>query len=455
MPPLCTASRFLSSGYFEHKPRYPPANQHCTTLTTARYSCPAAVLQAEGLEWRTTAAECMGEQPSLASALLLGFHREKQPSRRPHQPFNRTLFILGDSTQKQAADSAFCQVAAELAADARRAEPLFNKASLDHWKWRQPPWFWHTTPSDAFQKRVVSCAAARDARGAGSIRLCFIPCATLGRSVLEGRDAATVSTALRRLITRNITRATDLALINSGSWYMGQQSCASGGLYIRDCDAAQKADAAGVVQLAASFASTAPRLLWRETYATHFDTPDGVYDGNASDQLRLYARSRGASGSRDYANSRCRPLPPATAKPEVLVNVSSILTAAMDGALSTAHNRGKHDAAHAGSRSSTNRSSSSSKSSNTHVAAADRNGASAASTSAARRGSIEWLDMWSNTRNISVAAHHERRADGDLAPPDCLHFCMWLGIDEAVLAAVAWAAALEHPSPCTSELCLQ
>ena len=176
-------------------------------------------------------------------------------------------------------------------------------------------------------------------------------------------------------------------------------------------------------------------------------TRQTAYDGNASDQLRLYARSRGASGSRDHANSRCRPLPPATAKPEVLVNVSSILTAAMDGALSTAHNRGKHDAAHAGSRSSTNRSSSSSKSSNTHVAAGPQRALPQPRPQPPGEEASSGSDMWSNTRNISVAAHHERRADGDLAPPDCLHFCMWLGIDEAVLAAVAWAAALEHPVP--------
>ena len=41
----------------------------------------------------------------------------------------------------------------------------------------------------------------------------------------------------------------------------GQVSCGSGGLYIRDCDAAQAADAQAIVSLAASHAAAVPTLL--------------------------------------------------------------------------------------------------------------------------------------------------------------------------------------------------
>ena len=199
--------------------------------------------------------------------------------------------------------------------------------------------------------------------------------------MLEGRDASTVSGALRRIVVRNITRSTDIALINSGSWYMGQVSCGSGGLYIRDCDAAQAADAQAIVSLAASHAAGVPTLLWRETYASHFDTPTGIYDGAAHDQLRLFVRSKGAAGSKNLSLSRCKPLRTGATKPAVLANVSAILK---------------------------------------------------------ERGSgVTVLDTWSLTRNLSVAMHanNPNRGPDELAAPDCLHFCSWIGVDETIVEA--------------------
>ena len=378
----CTPTRYLT-GFFRHRTRELPPNKACHTPTTTRYGCSAARLQAEGLEWQSSSAECSSQPtPTLASAMLLG--------KGHHRRANRTLFIIGDSTQKQTADAAFCQIATELSADASRASPLFAKGAARNWQWRQPPWWWQTTPSDAYQKRLVSCAKADGASG-GSVRLCFIPTATLGRTVLQGRDAATVSLALRKLVARlNVTRRTDLALINSGSWYMGQVSCAAGGLYIRNCDAAQAADAEAIVSLTASHAGVVPRLLWRETYATHFQTADGVFDGQANNELRLYVKSKGAAGNKSIALTECKPLPSAAVKPLVLANVSAILRSAAP------------------------------------------HGASEALTV---------LDTWSPTRNLSVATHHViRRGQDELAPPDCTHFCQWVGVDEMVLGAVAWAA---------------
>lgn len=265
----------------------------------------------------------------------------------------------------RAADSAFCKIAAELANDAKVKQPIFAKGSVQKWQWRNPPWFWQTTPSDAYQKRLVSCAKALGLLS-GSVTLCFIPSATLGRSLLRGRDAVTVSGALRKIVVRNITRSSDLALINSGSWYMGQESCGSGGLYIRDCDAAQAADAQAVNALAISGLSGVPQLLWRETYATHFDTSTGIYDGAAADQLRIFMRTRGAAGSKNYSLSRCKPLAAWVTKPEVLANVSSILTA--------------------------------------------------------RGSSVTVLDAWSLTRNLSVATHaNSDRAQAEPKPQDCTH----------------------------------
>ena len=384
----CDADDFLRSGRFIPHNRTQPKSKICHTPTTAHYSC--SQLQSEGVQWEPAHPACRGaSSPPLSAALLLGQHWRHRKARAQ---LNRTLFIIGDSTQKQAADSAFCTIATELALDATHEAPIFAKRAAQEWQWRRPSWFWQTTPSDAFQKRLVSCATAfglnsGSAASAGSVTLCFIPSAALGRSVLEGRDASTVSGALRRIVVRNITRSTDIALINSGSWYMGQVSCGSGGLYIRDCDAAQAADAQAIVSLAASHAAAVPTLLWRETYASHFDTPTGIYDGAAHDQLRLFVRSKGAAGSKNLSLSRCKPLRTGATKPAVLANVSAILK---------------------------------------------------------ERGSgVTVLDTWSLTRNLSVAMHanNPNRGPDELAAPDCLHFCSWIGVDETIVEAVAWAAA--------------
>ena len=120
-----------------------------------------------------------------------------------------------------------------------------------------------------------------------------------------------------------------------------------------------------------------------------FTTPDGVFDGHGLDQFRLYNKHKGRLGSNASALLGCRALSEGVQKPQILVNVSAILSRASSRRLTV-------------------------------------------------------LDLWTPTRNLSIASHPIHSPPGALTIPDCAHYCQWLGIDAAVLQAVAWAANESH-----------
>ena len=146
---------------------------------------------------------------------------------------------------KQAADEAFCSVATDIAADHSLAHPLFVSTAARNWHWVAPKWWWMTNPMDGFMKRTVACATASGASGDHWIRLCFIPAATLGRPVGEGKGAATVSGALRRIVERNLSQPTDVALINSGVHFLGRNDACATVLFCSG-DEALKVSATGL-----------------------------------------------------------------------------------------------------------------------------------------------------------------------------------------------------------------
>ena len=134
-----------------------------------------------------------------------------------------------------------------------------------------------------------------------------------------------------------------------------------------------------------------PPLSRARSHLDSFTTPTGVFDGHGLDQFRLYNKNHGRLGSNASALLGCRALSEGVQKPQVLVNVSAILSRA-----------------------------------------------------SSRRLTI--LDLWTLTRNLSIASHpvHGRDPTAGTTIPDCAHYCQWLGIDAAVLQAVAWAANESH-----------
>lgn len=166
---------------------------------------------------------------------------------------NRTVWIVGDSTSMQTAWMMHCVVSSSSAPESV-AEP-----------WDSPKWLHRLAVSgrDMRNHRVPLCARV------GLGRLCFLPAGTDG--------GLTVARALELAIEHGNARADDVALVNSGVWQMGN----AGG------DAYQRRIVVDMLRLAAR--ADCPRLFWRESYAQHFPTRDGVWPGHA---IRTSARKQ-------------------------------------------------------------------------------------------------------------------------------------------------------------------
>ena len=217
----------------------------------------------------------------------------------------------------QTAAEGFCRVLHE----AEGAADDFEASATKQFRWAAPPWAWETTPSDMRMGRRIVCASIASKRGDG-LRFCFVGSGTLLSYVGEGKTAATVDGALRRLIAYNLTSSEDYMLINQGSWYLNHMQTNCRGV---DCDEAQASTAAALVHLART-QPHCPHILWRETFATHFPTTSGLFDRPAHDALALWHKTQGRAGSNASAGLTCQPYgKPNAQKPAVLANVSAIL----------------------------------------------------------------------------------------------------------------------------------
>ena len=412
----------------------------CSDTTARTYQCSAARTSAHGIEWRNPPSSPCSAVPALSAALING----KVP----------TLWLIGDSTMAQTAAEAYCRLHDELTAlDS-------SGRSAREWRWKQPRWSWATTAADGRANRMVKCAEAQvrtvrtiphvknvpppavsnaasrgemsvaqhhrntstDTPSRGpSVRLCFVPSGARDRYVAEGRAASRVHGALQRLIEYNLTHAHDLALMNTGLHYI-DRSGTHNQLHMEMVH-----ELIGVVE---RHQATCPHVLWRETYAQTFPTPDGLFTKAIKEAESILSRVVAESSAtaartilslathpavperaRMWLNTSCEPLPPAISKPVVLSNVSAALH---------------------------------------------------------RHPGFTVLDMWTPTRSLTeqrVSPHaslsegqrastHTGRAGMPTSNPhqtplpedklllyDCTHFCSYIGVSRAELDAVAFAAA--------------
>ena len=166
-----------------------------------------------------------------------------------------------------------------------------------------------------------------------------------------------MTTALERAIQLNQTTANDVAIVNTGAWYMGHGERA---------DTAHLQEVQGFAALMSRKLPRMPRVIWRETYASHFDSTDGVFQSTALTRSGIRPTCTEWNGWE---------------KPRVLQRVHRLLRAS-EG--------------------------------------------------------VELLPLWEATRDLA-ALHAQTDAlhynTGDAA--DCLHFCLFSGIEDAVMDAVA------------------
>jgi len=205
------------------------------------------------------------------------WHAERPCAQRPWARLfrpNRTVWIVGDSMSMQTALVLHCSLAGAV------------PAGVDT-RWRAPAWTSLIPRSrrDVHNKRTSVCAHL----GADGQRLCFLVAGTA--------SAPTVADVLQLAIAHGQARAHDLALVNSGAWQMGRVSG----------DAYQRRMVAALIRL--SRHADCPRLFWRESYAQHFPTPDGVFTRK--------------SGFNSLVN--CTSLP--TVQPPVLAEIAAQLRA--------------------------------------------------------------------------------------------------------------------------------
>lgn len=201
---------------------------------------PNAALPASAMDSAARAYACARGQP-----LRYEWVPEQPCERRPWSSVllpNRTVWIIGDSTSMQSAFVLHCSVSSVLAPGRANEQ------------WHKPPWSGHFPAQgrDARNNRTTMCATL------GESRLCYLPAGS--------DDGLTVARALALAIAHGNARASDIALMNSGSWQMGKG---------RRGDAYQRSAVADVAKLGAH--PSCPRLIWRETFAQHFPTADGVY----------------------------------------------------------------------------------------------------------------------------------------------------------------------------------
>ena len=407
--PVCEAKNFLDEGRWVGHPQQRISKavfseaHSCSNPAEKIYACSPQQLSKHGVAWTPGASNCT--VPELSRALLPRDNASDTDKLR-------TLWLIGDSVTAQMGAEAFCRIAQELSRGQGR---LFRTLGPAHgtWRWSSQPWSWSTSYTDARMGRKVQCASAETRLGSAAIRLCLIPAGTLSWYLdPHSRRAQTTSGALLRLIQSNQTRAHDLAVVNMGAWFLGAdangqtENCLRVGklawpnVNLSSCEDVLWEDAFALRGLA-SHHPRCPRILYRETLATHFATSDGLYVRMRRDE-RPPSVSAGPSGG---------PSCPATgtrSKPAILSRLASVFSRA-------SRPKAKPNV----------------------VERAELETIS----------NVEILDGWALTRDLHelhMGAHlGANRSANESDSLDCVHYCSWSGINAALLdAAALWASAI-------------
>ena len=174
-----------------------------------------------------------------------------------------TVWFIGDSTALSHAQAAACALW-------RSGMKLRARATASA-DWHTPQW---ALPLGVRHARLAQsvCMHAPLNR-----RVCYIPCGALPHTLKSG-----VGRVMRRLLWFNLTQASDLIVANAGAWYMGHGAKleASHLSDIRDLVTTLRNATDGYFGL--DRRQRVPHFVWRESFAQHFDTPDGVYRPTAT-----------------------------------------------------------------------------------------------------------------------------------------------------------------------------
>ena len=240
-------------------------------------------------------------------------------------PRNATLWFVGDSTALSHAQVTACACALPLPAPhaiggSRDGEQGIAKAP----EWTSPPF---AKALDVRHARLAQTACIHHAALRTSRRVCYIPAGATPHST-----RSSVHRVIRRLLEMNLTTKSDLLVVNSGAWYLGHTAALA---------ATHLADVRALVQTLADARRgrfhggkdgarhALPRVFWREAFAQHFDTPDGLY--SPADTTPSNASHGGAA--RKHPSRRCSAwsgtagATPRT-KPALLAHVRELLLAA-------------------------------------------------------------------------------------------------------------------------------
>ena len=287
-------------------------------------------------------------------------------------PQARTLWIVGDSLSYQFFFEMVCRLQRELGSEAPDGAILGSLTTISQQRvgealplnWYKPSWAWRSAPREVRMGRYVLCTNLSDKSLPERFirmprRICFLPAGCWLWT--DPKSLVTVAAALERVRNLNRTTATDVAVVNAGAWYMGHG---------QKGETAHLHEIRELVTLVGSHRANLPRIFWRETFATHFDNPGGVWDQEGINTTSL-----------QNIPTRCVEWQKGWTKPAVLERVLEKLQS---------------------------------------------------------RKEIEVLQVWDSTRNLE-GLHVVNRAQDYIAgnPVDCLHFCLFSGVEDHVMDAVA------------------
>ena len=187
-------------------------------------------------------------------------------------PLGITLWFIGDSTSIEHAQSAACRIASE------DEQTVWTD-------WYTPDWANGTSGIWSSGGFKISCIrggsstnglrAGKGLPDASERQVCFVP------SVSRDARVSTAASVLQRLQAIRVTRDADLIICNVGAWYMGHGV---------DVEPLMLKEVAALLRVLHSCPPPCPRILWRETFAQHFDTPDGVYRPNTLTSMNVSHR---------------------------------------------------------------------------------------------------------------------------------------------------------------------
>ena len=185
---------------------------------------------------------------------------------------NATLWLLGDSIMSHTAMVAACT-------GSRASPDVAAGKSANRWhfvpKWRRSfyggeKWAWRRQGGHGIEHVTTSCS---DFGG----RVCYVAAGTL-----RGRAPPTVFSALTRLFALDVIAPEDIIVVNEGAWFYAQDSNSSDAVpplahKVTEHVGELLAVLANRTALAHRSNATMPRIIWRETFAQHFATHDGLY----------------------------------------------------------------------------------------------------------------------------------------------------------------------------------